>query len=426
MSTAAGDVGQLGGDLLGGQPVAQVAAGEREDRPAVGQPERGDPLRRGVRGALAQPHAPRRVVGVGADGGQHLASQLLGRRAGRSRGRCRRRRRPARSSRRGGRPGGRRARSWRRGRPAAGCAAARSRAGRPAGPRPPPPEWSERSSASTSRCSERSGEVGVAGPRERGHDRARPRGRRARCARGPTAQGRVGQQPGGPLAVLEAEPDQPHDRRGAGSPRSALRHRSPVRRPARARARTRSANRPANGAQTSSMCGCAASESRQMVSRSYGLAATPTTSRSAHSWTISGVVSMWNCSAVDVPADPERLVRVHRAAGQQRGARWAARRSRRGGTAARPARAAAGRTPGRRPRRRAWRRASRPPPGRRCPARTRPPPTWASSWAPRQIARVGKSAASACRSSSRTPTSSGLVASSSSADCGPPRTTSPS
>ena len=37
----------------------------------------------------------------------------------------------------------------------------------------------------------------------------------------------------------------------------------------------------------------------------------------------------------------------------------------------------------------------------------------------------GRSAASACRSSARTPTSSGLVVSSSSADCGPPSTTSP-
>jgi hypothetical protein len=45
-----------------------------------------------------------------------------------------------------------------------------------------------------------------------------------------------------------------------------------------------------------STSGWAASESRQMVSRSCGLAATPTSSRPAHSRMISGVVSMWNCS----------------------------------------------------------------------------------------------------------------------------------
>ncbi len=290
-----GDVGQLGGDLLCGEPVTQIAPGDGEDRPPVGHPECGDPLRRRVGGALAQLHAPGRVVGVGSDGGEHVALQLLGRRPVRAAGEA------------FGvvvqdRPVGRVRRE------VVGQAGARAEhRQQPAAQQPRPAQPGEQRRGGRPRrvggvegldeaVQRADGEVGVAGPRERRDHRPGLGVGGLVALEVPQPQRGVGQQPGRARAVLEPEADQPDhrpardllvDRRHGGPPlrRPGGRAPGPGRRTGR-----RTAPRPLR-------CrGCAASERRQMVSRSCGLAATPTTSRSAHSWTISGAVSMWNCS----------------------------------------------------------------------------------------------------------------------------------
>ena len=294
VSTARGDVGQLGGGLLGGQPVAEVAAGEGEDGPAVGQPERGDPLRRRVRGApcpAARPTAGRR--------GRRRRRPASAARSSAADGRSAPRRDPVAVGVEHGPVGGvggevvGQAGAGARGPRPAGCAAGRSRAGGPAGRRRRR-RWCRRRPAPRP-AGAATGARGRGRRPARGRPRpGRPRGRRARCARGPTGPG-PGRTAGGrrvrrPRSRTGPAAPPP----GAGSPprRSSCRSGGlpgagpdEVGEPARER-------RP----RPPRCRGCAASESRQMVSRSCGLAATPTTSRSAHSWTISGVVSMWNCS----------------------------------------------------------------------------------------------------------------------------------
>ncbi len=77
----AGEVGELAGHLVGGQPAAEVTAGDRQHGAQVGPAQVADPRDVGVRRRGAQAHAPRRVVGVGADRAQHL---LLQRQRGRA------------------------------------------------------------------------------------------------------------------------------------------------------------------------------------------------------------------------------------------------------------------------------------------------------------------------------------------------------
>ena len=63
-------------DVVGGERVAEIAPGQRQHGAAVGQTQAGDAVGRRVGGGLAQAHAPRRVVGVGADRGEHPALEL--------------------------------------------------------------------------------------------------------------------------------------------------------------------------------------------------------------------------------------------------------------------------------------------------------------------------------------------------------------
>ena len=222
-----------------------------------------------------------------------------------------------------------------RARRAAGCAAGPSRAGGPAAPRRRRRTRRVRSSASTSRCSERSARSGsparasaaTTGPASGSAGSLRSRSHSPRAGSDSSA--------GRPLAVLEAEPDQPHDGPARDLRRSCCSCRSgglagagahQVGEPAR-----RTAPRP------SSTCGCAASEQpadRLAVVRAGGDAdrrrARPTRGRSPAS-SRCGTAGRrragrpgtpgWRTSGCWPAASP----------------RSAARRSRRGGTGARRA-----------------------------------------------------------------------------------------
>ena len=198
-----------------------------------------------------------------------------------------------------------------------GCAAGPIPAGAPAGPRPGRRRSRAPSSASTRRCSDRSGEVGVAGAGQRGDDRPGLGVGRLVAVEVPQPQRRVGEQPRRPARRPRSRTGPAGRRPGAGSPRSRG---SCAQRGGSARGRaTRSANRPANGAQAS----CTSRvrrvrQQRRWSRRSSGLAATPTTSRSAQARTISG--SSRCGTAGRRPCRPTRNAwcGVHRAAGQQR------------------------------------------------------------------------------------------------------------
>ena len=412
------------GDVLGRQPVAEVAAGQREDRPPVGQPQRGDPLR-GRRPARPCPAAPPTAGRRGRRRRRPAVCLARAPWAGRAARRCRRRRRPAPSSRRGW------AARW-SARPELAPSTASSRLRSSAEPRSrassaaaAPPVASAPSSASTSRCSERTARSGsparasaaTTGPASGSAGSLRSRSH--------SPSGGVGEQPGGALAVLEAEPDQPDD----GPPRDLRRASPPARScglagAGRGRGRRtgrRTAPTPPRGR------GARRRSRRQSVSRSYGLAATPTVSRSAHSRDDLRRRLDVELQPVDVPPDPEGLVRRSSGllassvapVGSSAISSWCNwitsgesgsgpnTGSRVGGVPLGHQRGAhlgpvdARAHPSRRRRRPAAARRGR----------------WPAS---------GTSAATAWRSSSRTPTSSGLTSGGSSADCGPPSTTSPS
>ena len=201
----------------------------------------------GVGRRLAQPHAPGRVVGVGADRGEHLPLELACRRAGGAAedafavvledGPVRR-------------VGGEVV-----GQPGAGAQDGEQ----PAAQQPRAAQVREQGGRRSA-----GGVVAVEGlhqpvqrPDGRGRGRrpgpgrrspARPRGRPARCARGP--RGRARDRTAGRAARSPSSKPKRASRTTARRGISAAALLMRVRRPA-ARARTRSANRPANGAQAS-------------------------------------------------------------------------------------------------------------------------------------------------------------------------------
>jgi hypothetical protein len=209
------DVGELGGGLLGRQPVAEVTAGQRQDRPAVGLPEGADALRRRVRRPLAQAHAPGRVVGIGADRLEHVALELARRRSARAGGVpvgvvVQDRPVPGVGGEVVGQAGARA--EHREQAPAQQGRAAQARQhGR--GRRPGGVGGVECLDEAVQRAD---GEVGVAGPRQRRDHRPRLGVGGLVALEVPQPEGGVGEQAGGAFAVLEAEPGQPDD----GAPRN--------------------------------------------------------------------------------------------------------------------------------------------------------------------------------------------------------------